>query len=140
MRISTWCAMAVAAGLAAPCAGQTDVAGKTAVNVGNNVPGISFSGTNKTKRKIHDFHFLIGDAGNVFLSTIVVGSSQAGGAGDWDLDDDEDGESNEANHTRETDDQDGSPGRSSRVDSKGAGNEGAPQNAAGAGIADDAGF
>ncbi|MFN0242050.1 MAG: hypothetical protein ACKVWV_04090 [Planctomycetota bacterium] len=122
-----------------PCFGQTDVAGKTKVAVGNGVPGISFLGKNKTGREIHDFTFLLGEDCGRNIASITVTSAQNGGAGDWDVDDNENGATNV--DAVEKDDADSTPGTKARVDSGGTGaGELAPQNIAGKGIKDGATF
>jgi len=101
----------------------------TTVEVADDMPGIWFRGVNKTGANIHDFTFKLGDSCGVRIEYILVRSSQQGGCGDWDVDDDRDGESqewpNEAQQS-ERDNYCNPKEKKARVDDKGATPPGTP--------------
>jgi Dockerin type I domain len=126
--------IALSMATAAASAGSTDMEGKVTVAVGAGVSGVEFKGRNKTNREIHDFTFEIGEDCGRDIVTVKVVSTQNGGAGDWDVDDDADTSVGSNEGADDKDDADSSPGRVTRVDNSGdgedntGGDEANPQN------------
>jgi hypothetical protein len=65
------------------------------IALGPNQQGVEFTGANDSGKDIPGFTIEIAKSARVNVRGVLVESSQHGGCGDWDLDDDEDGRSQE---------------------------------------------